>query len=145
MEWQPITSHSKTGIKRALERNKIPYTKHVKERFISVDGVMMSLKDACNAQGFSRKSLYAFRVKRGLNQQDGFDAYVIYKQSKHAIDKPILTIDTCTVIYQKKIYSLKEVCKLLGFHFNSVGTYMKQNKYTQASFNRYLHSMRAVK
>mgnify|MGYP003406182994 FL=1 len=140
-----VTGHSKNGIKAALERNKIPYTKHVKERFISVDGVMMSLKDACAAKGFSREAMYAWRVKRGLNEQEGFEAYIVYQQSKHAIDKPILTIDTCTVIYQKKIYSLKEVCKLLGFHFNSVGTYMKQNKYTQASFNRYLHSMRAVK
>ena len=35
-----VTGHSKNGIQAVLIRNNIPYTKHVKERFITVDGVM---------------------------------------------------------------------------------------------------------
>jgi len=89
-----ITGHSRTGIKRALERNKIPFINHVRERFIIVDGVEISLGEACKAKGFSREAMYSFRVKRGLGLQEGFDAYVIYQQSKHAIDKPILTFKT---------------------------------------------------
>ena len=77
-----VTGHSKNGIQAALIRNNISYTKHVKERFIGVDGVMMSLKDACESKGFIREAMYAWRVKRGLNEQEGFDAYIIYQQSK---------------------------------------------------------------
>ena len=93
-----VTGHSKDGIKAALERNNIPYTMGIRERFVTVNGVLMSLGDACNAQGFSRESMYAWRVKRGLNEQEGFDAYIIYQQSKRAIDKPILTFKNATVI-----------------------------------------------
>ena len=42
-EMATITGHSRTGIKRALERNKIPFIKHARERFIIVDGVEISL------------------------------------------------------------------------------------------------------
>ena len=89
-----VTGHSKNGIKAALERNDIPYTMGIRERFVTVDGVLMSLGDACNAQGFSRDTMYAWRVKRGLNEQDGFEAYIVYQQSKRTIDKPILK-NTC--------------------------------------------------
>ena len=104
-----VTGHSKNGIKAALIRNKIPYTKHVKERFISVDGVMMSLKDACESKGFIREAMYAWRVKRGLNEQEGFDAYVIYKASKRTIDRPILTFKNATVLYKKERYTLDAI------------------------------------
>lgn len=130
-----MTGHSKNGIKGALDRNNIPYTMGVKERFITVDGVLTSLGDACNAQGFSREAMYAWRVKRGLNEQDGFNAYVEYQKTK-TTKHPVLTVDTCIVKYKKETYSLKSVCKMLGLHVKSVDTYMRQNKYTQASFDR---------
>ena len=44
-----ITGHSKTGIKRALERNKIPFATHVRERFVVVDCLMTSSQTVVRA------------------------------------------------------------------------------------------------
>ena len=132
-----VTGHSKNGIKAALIRNNIPYTKHVKERFISVDGVMMSLKDACESKGFIREAMYAWRVKRGLNEQEGFDAYVIYQQSKRAIDKPILTFKNATVIYKKERYTLDAISDKLKLNKQRFEVFMRQNRYCQNAFERY--------
>ena len=132
-----VTGHSKNGIKAALIRNKIPYTKHVKERFISVDGVMMSLKDACESKGFIREAMYAWRVKRGLNEQEGFDAYIIYQQSKRTIDKPILTFKNATVIYKKERYTLDAISDKLKLNKQRFEVFMRQNRYCQNAFERY--------
>ena len=134
-----VTGHSKNGIKAALIRNKIPYTKHVKERFISVDGVMMSLKDACESKGFIREAMYAWRGKRGLNEQEGFDAYIIYQQSKRAIDKPILTFNNATVIYKGKRYLLTEISDKLKLNKQRFEVFMRQNRYAQNEFDRYCY------
>ena len=134
-----VTGHSKNGIKAALIRNKIPYTKHVKERFITVDGVLMSLKNACNAQGFSRESMYAWRVKRGLNEQEGFEAYIIYQQSKRTIDKPILTFKNATVIYKKERYTLNDISDKLKLNKQRFEVFMRQKRYAQNAFDRYCY------
>ena len=132
-----VTGHSKDGIKAALERNNIPYTMGIRECFITVDGVLTSLGDACNAQGFSRESMYAWRVKRGLNEQDGFDAYIIYQQSKRAIDKPILTFKNATVIYKKERYTLDAISDKLKLNKQRFEVFMRQNRYCQNAFERY--------
>ena len=132
-----VTGHSKNGIKAALDRNKIPYTKHVKERFVSVDGVMMSLKDACESKGFIREAMYAWRVKRGLNEQEGFDAYVIYKASKRTIDRPILTFKNATVLYKKERYTLDAISDKLKLNKQRFEVFMRQNRYCQNAFERY--------
>ena len=132
-----VTGHSKDGIKAALERNNIPYTKHVKERFISVDGVMMSLKDACESKGFIREAMCAWRVKRGLNEQDGFDAYTIYQQSKRTTDKPILTFKNATVLYKKERYTLDAISDKLKLNKQRFEVFMRQNRYCQNAFERY--------
>ena len=132
-----VTGHSKNGIKAALIRNKIPYTKHVKERFISVDGVMMSLKDACESKGFIREAMYAWRVKRGLNEQEGFDAYVIYKASKRTIDRPILTFKNATVLYKKERYTLDAISDKLKLNKQRFEVFMRHNRYGQNAFERY--------
>ena len=132
-----VTGHSKNGIKGALERNEIPYTKHVKERFISVDGVMMSLKDACESKGFIREAMYAWRVKRGLNEQDGFEAYIVYQQSKRTIDKPILTFKNATVLYKKERYTLDAISDKLRLNKQRFEVFMRQNRYDQNAFERY--------
>ena len=132
-----VTGHSKNGIKAALERNNIPYTMGVKERYITVDGVLTSLGDACNAQGVSRQSMYAWRVKRGLNEQEGFDAYVIYKESKRTIDKPILTFKNATVIYKKQRYSLADISDKLKLNKQHFEVFMRLNRYAQNAFERY--------
>ena len=132
-----VTGHSKNGIQAALIRNEIPYTKHVKERFINVDGVMMSLKDACESKGFIREAMYAWRVKRGLNEQEGFDAYIIYQQSKRAIDKPILTFKNATVIYKKERYTLDAISDKLKLNKQRFEVFMRQNRYCQNEFERY--------
>lgn len=134
-----LTGHSKNGIKAALERNEIPYTKHVKERFITVDGVLMSLGDACNAKGFTREAMYAWRVKRGLNEQEGFNAYIIYQQSKRAIDKPILTFKNATVLYKKERYTLTEISDKLKLNRQRFEVFMRQNRYAQNAFERYCY------
>ena len=132
-----VTGHSKNGIQAVLIRNKIPYTKHVKERFISVDGVMMSLKDACESKGFIREAMYAWRVKRGLNEQEGFDAYVIYKASKRTIDRPILTFKNATVLYKKERYTLTDISDKLKLNKQRFEVFMRQNRYCQNAFERY--------
>ena len=134
-----VTGHSKNGIQAALIRNNIPYTKHVKERFVSVDGVMMSLKDACESKGFIREAMYAWRVKRGLNEQEGFDAYVIYKASNRTIDKPILTFNNATVIYKGKRYLLTEISDKLKLNKQRFEVFMRQNRYAQNEFDRYCY------
>ncbi len=134
-----VTGHSKNGIKAALERNNIPYTMGIRERFVTVDGVLMSLGDACNAQGFSRESMYAWRVKRGLNEQEGFDAYIVYQQSKRTIDKPILTFNNATVIYKGKRYLLTEISDKLKLNKQRFEVFMRQNRYCQNAFERYCY------
>ena len=132
-----VTGHSKNGIKAALERNNIPYTMGIRECFITVDGVLMSLGDACNAQGFSRESMYAWRVKRGLNEQEGFDAYVIYKASNRTIDRPILTFKNATVLYKKERYTLDAISDKLKLNKQRFEVFMLQNRYCQNAFERY--------
>ena len=132
-----VTGHSKDGIKAALERNNIPYTMGIRERFVTVDGVLMSLGDACNAQGFSRESMYAWRVKRGLNEQEGFDAYVIYKASNRTIDRPILTFKTATVLYKKERYTLDAIIDKLRLNKSHFEMFMRHNRYGQNAFERY--------
>ena len=134
-----VTGHSKNGIKAALERNNIPYTMGIRERFVTVDGVLMSLGDACNAQGFSRESMYAWRVKRGLNEQEGFEAYIVYQQSKRTIDKPILTFNNATVIYKGKRYLLTEISDKLKLNKQRFEVFMRQNRYAQNAFERYCY------
>ena len=135
-----VTGHSKNGIKAALERNNIQYTMGVKERFITVDGVLMSLGDACNAQGFSREAMYAWRIKRGLNEQEGFDAYVTYQQSKRTIDKPILTFKNATVIYKKERYTLTDISDKLKLNKQRFEVFMRHNRYAQRAFDRYCYT-----
>ena len=132
-----VTGHSKDGIKAALERNNIPYTMGITERFVTVNGVLMSLGDACNAQGFSRESMYAWRVKRGLNEQEGFEAYIVYQQSKRTIDKPILTFKNATVIYKNERYLLTDISDKLKLNKQRFEVFMRQNRYAQNAFERY--------
>jgi len=132
-----VTGHSKDGIKAALERNNIPYTMGIRECFITVDGVMMSLKDACESKGFIREAMYAWRVKRGLNEQEGFDAYVIYKASKRTIDRPILTFKTATVLYKKERYTLDAISDKLKLNKSHFEMFMRHNRYGQNAFERY--------
>ncbi len=132
-----VTGHSKDGIKAALERNNIPYTMGIRERFVTVDGVLMSLGDACNAQGFSRESMYAWRVKRGLNEQEGFEAYIVYQQSKRTIDKPILTFKNATVLYKKERYTLDAISDKLRLNKSHFEMFMRHNRYGQNAFERY--------
>ena len=134
-----MTGHSKNGIKAALERNDIPYTMGIRERFVTVDGVLTSLGDACNAKGFSRQAMYAWRIKRGLNEQEGFEAYIVYQQSKRTIDKPILTFKNATVIYKKERYSLQEVSDKLKLNKQRFEVFMRQNRYAQNAFDRYCY------
>jgi len=135
-----MTGHSKNGIKAALERNNIPYTMGIRERFVTVNGVLTCLGDACNAQGFSREAMYAWRVKSGLNEQEVFAAYIVYKQSSRTIDKPILTFKNATVIYKKERYTLTEISDKLKLNRQRFEVFMRQNRYAQNAFERYCYT-----
>ncbi len=81
--------------------------------------------------------MYAWRVKRGLNEQEGFDAYVIYKASNRTIDRPILTFKTATVLYKKERYTLTEIIDKLRLNKSHFEMFMRHNRYGQNAFERY--------
>ncbi len=131
--------HSISGIRDCANRNNIAFTVCSKFKYINVDGVKMTINDACESKGFKAASLYSWRVKRGLNEQEGFDAYIVYQQSKRTIDKPILTFKNATVIYKKERYTLTDISDKLKLNKQRFEVYMRQNRYAQNAFERYCY------
>ncbi len=131
--------HSRAGIEQHCIKHGIAYTLAERCKWVDVNGVKMTVGDACALFGFEREALYAWRVKRGLELQEGFDAYVIYKQSKHAIDKPILTFKNATVIYKKERYTLDAISDKLKLNKQRFEVFMRQNRYAQNAFERYCY------
>jgi hypothetical protein len=132
--------HSRSGIEQHCIKHSIEHTFADRCKWVNVNCNKMTVGDACALFGFARESLYAWRVKRGLALQEGFEAYVAYKLTKQT-DKKILTLDSCTVIFDNKSYTLREISKKLNFNVRSLSMFMKHNRYTQPSFNRYCRMM----
>ena len=76
------TGYSRQGLNQHIKSNNINYTPQSNVKYIVVDGVTMSIGAGSRKKGFSRESLCAYRSSRGLNEQDGFNAYVAYKLAK---------------------------------------------------------------
>ena len=131
--------HSRAGIEQHCIKHSIAYTLAERCKWVDVNGVKMTVGDACALFGFEREALYAWRVKRGLELQEGFEAYVLYRASK-TTDKPVLTMDSCIVKFKGDSYKLKELCNLLKLNTKSVDIFMSQNRYRQAAFERYCYA-----
>ena len=77
-----ILGHSRTGVKFHCIANGIDYHTADKCKYITLYGFTMSLGAACKLKGVRRESVYGYRAKRGLNEQEGFDAYIAYLATK---------------------------------------------------------------
>jgi len=108
-----------------------------KVKLITVDGVAMPIGDACALKGFTREAMYQYRVNRGLDIQDGFDAYVLYMQTK----KPTATINSKNIklLFRHKMQSIQTIKSVLGFGEGFL-MFMRKNKYKQQAFDRYLYT-----
>ena len=132
--------HSRAGIEQHCIKHGIAYTLAERCKWVDVNGVKMTVGDACALFGFEREALYAWRVKRGLNEQEGFEAYIVYQQSKRTIDKPILTFKNATVIYKKERYTLNDISDKLKLNKQRFEVFMRQNRYAQNAFERYCYT-----
>ena len=131
-----ILGHSKTGnylhcLQKGIE------LKDGKVKLITVDGVAMPIGIACALKGFTREAMYQYRVNRGLDIQDGFDAYVLYMQTK----KPTATINSKNIklLFRHKMQSIQTIKSVLGFGEGFL-MFMRKNKYKQQAFDRYLYT-----
>ena len=135
-----ILGHSKTGIYlHSLEKNIV--INNGRAKIIVVGGVETELNKACVNAGFTREAMYQYRVNRGLDIQDGFDAYVLYMQTK----KPTATINSKNIklLFRHKMQSIQTIKSVLGFGEGFL-MFMRKNKYKQHAFDRYLY-MRGIK
>lgn len=135
-----ILGHSKTGIYLHCLSKKIPLV-NGSIRFVNVDGVKMPIGEACALKGFTRESMYQYRSHRGLDLQDGFDAYVLYMQIK----KPTATINKKSVmlLFRHKMQPITTIKSILGLGEGFL-MFMRNNNYKQQAFDRYLY-MRGIK
>ena len=131
-----ILGHSKTGIYLHCLSKKIPLV-NGSIKLVNVDGVKMPIGEACELKGFTRESMYQYRSHRGLDLQDGFDAYVLYMQTK----KPTATINSKNIklLFRHKMQSIQTIKSVLGFGEGFL-MFMRKNKYKQHAFDRYLYT-----
>lgn len=131
-----ILGHSKTGIYLHCLSKKIPLV-NGSIKLVNVDGVKMPIGEACVLKGFTREAMYQYRSHRGLDLQDGFDAYVLYMQTK----KPTATINSKNIklLFRHKMQSIQTIKSVLGFGEGFL-MFMRKNKYKQQAFDRYLYT-----
>ena len=131
-----ILGHSKTVIYlHSLEKNIV--INNGRAKIIVVGGVETELNKACVNAGFTREAMYQYRVNRGLDIQDGFDAYVLYMQTK----KPTATINSKNIklLFRHKMQPITTIKSILGLGEGFL-MFMRQNKYKQQAFDRYLYT-----
>lgn len=95
-----------------------------KIKFITVDGVAMSIGDACAMKGFTREAMYQYRINRGLDAQEGFDAYVEYK--KTCIPTPTGKSKKFTLLFRGKKQTITDIKSILGLGENFFDVYEKK-------------------
>jgi len=132
--------HSKTGIYLHCLRKKIELV-NGRVRLINVDGVKMSISEACELKGFTREAMYQYRVARGLDLQEGFDAYNLFMQTKTATDT--IRKKSVMLLFRHKMQPIQTIKSILGLGEGFL-MFMRQNKYKQQAFDRYLY-MRGIK
>ncbi len=135
-----ILGHSKTGIYLHCLSKKIPLA-NGSIRLVNVDGVKMPIGEACALRGFTRESMYQYRSHRGLDLQDGFDAYVIYMQTKQATET--ISKKSVMLMFRYKLQPITTIKSILGLGENFL-MFMRKNDYKQQAFDRYLY-MRGIK
>lgn len=131
-----ILGHSKTGIYlHSLEKNIV--INNGRAKIIVVGGVETELNKACVNAGFTREAMYQYRVNRGLDIQDGFDAYVLYMQTK----KPTATINSKNIklLFRHKMQSITTIKSILGLGEGFL-MFMRNNNYKQQAFDNYLYT-----
>ena len=131
-----ILGHSKTGIYLHCLSKKIPLV-NGSIKLVNVDSVKMPIGEACVLKGFTREAMYQYRSHRGLDLQDGFDAYVLYMQTK----KPTATINSKNIklLFRHKMQSIQTIKSVLGFGEGFL-MFMRKNDYKQRAFDRYLYT-----
>jgi len=131
-----ILGHSKDGIYLHCLSKKIPLV-NGSIKLVNVDGVKMPIGEACVLKGFTREAMYQYRVNRGLDIQDGFDAYVLYMQTK----KPTATINSKNIklLFRHKMQSIQTIKSVLGFGEGFL-MFMRNNDYKQQAFDNYLYT-----
>ena len=135
-----ILGHSRTGIYlHSLEKNIV--INNGRAKIIVVGGVETELNKACVNAGFTREAMYQYRVNRGLDIQDGFDAYVIYMQTKQATET--INKKSVMLLFRHKMQPITTIKSILGLGEGFL-MFMRQNKYKQQAFDRYLY-MRGIK
>jgi hypothetical protein len=134
-----ILGHSKTSIHLHCLSKKIPLV-NGSIKLVNVDGVKMPIGEACELKGFTRESMYQYRSHRGLDLQDGFDAYVLYMQTKQATET--ISKKSIMLLFRHKMQPITTIKSILGFNENFL-MFMRQNKYKQQAFDRYLY-MRGI-
>lgn len=131
-----MLGHSKTGIYLHCLSKKIPLV-NGSIRFVNVDGVKMPIGEACALKGFTRESMYQYRSHRGLDLQDGFDAYVIYMQTKTATETIIKK--NIMLMFRHKLQPIQTIKSILGLGEGFL-MFMRNNNYEQQAFDNYLYT-----
>lgn len=135
-----ILGHSKTGIYlHSLEKNIV--INNGRAKIIVVGGVETELNKACVNAGFTREAMYQYRVNRGLDIQDGFDAYVLYMQTKQATET--ISKKSIMLLFRHKMQPITTIKSILGLGEGFL-MFMRNNNYKQQAFDRYLY-MRGIK
>ena len=101
----------------------------------------MSISEACELKGFTREAMYQYRIARGLDLQEGFDAYNLFMQTKTATDT--IRKKSVMLLFRHKMQPIQTIKSILGLGEGFL-MFMRQNKYKQQAFDRYLH-MRGIK
>jgi len=135
-----ILGYSRTGVFLHSLRHDIVIN-NGRSKIIIVNGIETELNQACENAGFTREAMYQYRVNRGLDIQDGYDAYVIYMQTK----TPTATINSKNIklLFRHKLQPIQTIKSVLGFGEGFL-MFMRKNKYKQQAFDRYLY-MRGIK
>jgi hypothetical protein len=121
---------------QGLNAKKIPLA-NGSIKLVNVDGVKMPIGEACALRGFTRESMYQYRSHRGLDLQDGFDAYVIYMQTKTATET--INKKSVMLLFRHKLQPIQTIKSILGLGEGFL-MFMRQNKYKQQAFDRYLYT-----
>ena len=81
--------------------------------------------------------MYQYRSHRGLDLQDGFDAYVLYMQTKQATET--ISKKSIMLLFRHKMQPITTIKSILGLGEGFL-MFMRQNKYKQQAFDRYLYT-----
>jgi hypothetical protein len=131
-----MLGHSKTGIYlHCLSKNIELVNGNI--RLVNVDGVKMPIGEACALKGFTRESMYQYRSHRGLDLQDGFEAYVLYMQTKQAT--ATVRSKNIMLMFRHKLQPITTIKSILGLGEGFL-MFMRNNNYKQQAFNNYLYT-----